>query len=88
MIDSNVVTVGKQLFLRVEPEFMDLPHLTHINQVNSIALSHLKVLRVKEIIFLTLMVLQISPVMFFCIFRFTHKKSINEPTGCYYFDFC
>lgn len=34
MIDSNIVTVGKQLLLMMESEFIDLPHLTDINQVN------------------------------------------------------
>lgn len=34
MIDSKVVTVGKKLILMMKPEFMDLPHLTDINQVN------------------------------------------------------
>lgn len=34
IIDFNVVTVGKQLLLMMDPEFMDLPHLTDTNQVN------------------------------------------------------
>lgn len=33
IMDSNVVTVGKQLFIVIEPTFMDLPHPTDINQV-------------------------------------------------------
>lgn len=33
VMDSNMATVGKQLFLMTEPVFMDLPRPTDMNQV-------------------------------------------------------